>query len=206
MNAKQAKSESRPRRNPAATRARILEAAKALLTDGDGNLEMSWVAKAAGVSQGLAYHHFGSKDGLLGAVVEDFYDRVETSVLMARLEDYEDWSQRERDRVASYLTFLLEDPLTRTVIMRLAGTPAVAGVEARRWQRLIDEGARNIAEGQARGAIRVRQDSYLLAAMVLGAVRSATTSELSREGEVDPQSLADEIWQFLGAGLGLAQL
>ncbi len=205
MNAESAKSESRPRRNPAATRARILDAAKTLLTEGDGNLEMSWVAKAAGVSQGLAYHHFGSKDGLLGAVVEDFYDRVEASVLMAKLDDDEDWSERERGRVASYLTFLLEDPLTRTVIIRSTGAPAVAAVEARRWQRLIDEGARNIAEGQARGAIRVEQDSHLLAAMVLGAVRSAASSELSRDAVVDPQALADAIWQFLGAGLGLEQ-
>lgn len=196
---------SRTRRNPVATRGRILQAAKTLLIDSDGNLEMSWVAKAAGVSQGLAYHHFGSKEGLLSAVVEDFYDRVEDSVLMARFEEYDDWSRRERDRVARYLTFLLEDPLTRTVVMRLAGTPAVAGIESRRWQKLIDEGARNIAEGQARGAIRATQDSHLLAAMVLGAVRAAATSELSQDTDVNPEALADEIWQFLGAGLGLEQ-
>ncbi len=88
----------RKKRDPTATRLRILEAAKTSLVAGDGSFEMSWVAKAAGVSQGLAYHHFGSKEGLLSAVVEDFYDRVEASVLMARYDDYEDWALRERDR------------------------------------------------------------------------------------------------------------
>ena len=193
------------KRDPEAARARILEAAKTLLAEGDGAFEMSWVTKAASVSQGLAYHHFGSKEGLLSAVVEDFYDRVETTVLMARFAEYDDWNQRERDRVARYLEFLLADPLSTAVITRLAGTPEVASVEARRWQRLIDEGARNIAEGQTLGVITAKQDSRLLAAMVLGAVRAAAASELSESTGVDPQALADEIWQFLGTGLGLEE-
>jgi AcrR family transcriptional regulator len=196
-------SSSQRRRNPGATRARILEAAKTLLAQGDGSLEMAWVAKAAGASQGLAYHHFGSKEGLLAAVVEDFYDRVEEAVLMARLDEFDDWETRERTRTARYIEFLLADPLTPAVLGRLAGTPVVAGVEARRWQRLIAEGARNIAEGQARGKVASSLDSDLLAAMVLGAVRAAATGKISDKGEVDPRALADDIWQFLGRGLGL---
>ena len=191
------------KRDPEAARARILEAAKTLLSEGDGKLEMGWVAKAAGVSQGLAYHHFGSKEGLLSAVVEDFYDRIESDVLMARFAEYDDWNRRERDRVARYLAFLLADPMGRTVITRLASTPAVAGIEAGRWQRLIEEGANNIAEGQAQGVITAAQDSRLLAAMVLGAVRAAATSEFSDTTGIDPDALADQIWQFLGRGLGL---
>lgn len=198
-------SQPQKKRDPVATRARILEAAKTLIASGDGEFEMSWVAKEAGVSQGLAYHHFGSKEGLLSAVVEDFYDRVESNVLMARFEEYDDWSQRERDRVARYLEFLLQDSMSRSVIAQLAGTPAVAVVEARRWQRLIEEGAKNIAEGQALGAISARQNSGMLAAMVLGAVRAAAASELADNSGIDPQALADEIWQFIGSGLGLEE-
>ena len=29
------------------------------------------------VSVGLAYHHFGSKGGLIAAVVDDFYERLD---------------------------------------------------------------------------------------------------------------------------------
>lgn len=192
-----------PKRNPEATRRRILDAAQKLLAEGDGSFEMSWVAKAAGVSQGLAYHHFGSKEGLLTAVVNNFYDRVEDSVLMARLGEIDNWEERERERVRRYIEFLLSDPLGVTVISRLARTPAVAGVEAERWDRLIAEGSRNIAEGQSRGAVRDDADSTLLAAMALGAVRSAVAQVFLSKQSGDAGQLADEIWGFIRRGFGL---
>ena len=99
------------KRDSKASRRSIMEAARNLLAQGGGDLEMAWVAREAGVSQGLAYHHFGSKEGLLSAVVDDFYDRVEASVLMARLDEIEGWEPREHERVRRYIEFLLGDPL-----------------------------------------------------------------------------------------------
>ena len=197
--------QARKKRNPDATRARILNAAKSLLAKGDGNLEMSWVAKGAGVSQGLAYHHFGSKEGLLSAVVEDFYDRMEKTVLMATLKGYESWSERERARTTQYIAFLLEDPLSQTITSRLSGTPTVASVEVARWAALVKEGARNMAEGQRLGAVKSKLDPSLLAAMVLGAVRSAVSHALAAGKHATPKRLATELWEFLGAGLELEQ-
>ena len=193
------------KRDPQATRQRILEAARDLLAQGDGDFEMAWVAKAAEVSQGLAYHHFGSKEGLLSALVHDFYDRAEDAVLMARFEDYENWEKRERDRVRRYIEFLLGDPLGLTVVTRLAGTPAVAAVEAERWDRLVTEGSRNIAEGQARGVVTATQDSTLLAAMVLGATRSAVAKEFAKSKPSRPARLSRDIWSFIRTGLGLEE-
>lgn len=194
------------RRNPQAATKRILDAARQLMADGDGNFEMSWVAKAAGVSQGLAYHHFGSKEGLLSAVVNDFYDRVEESVLMARLDDIEDWEARERERVRRYIEFLIADSLAVKVITRLAGTPAVAAVETARWEKLITTGAKNMAEGQSRGTVAADIKPQLLAAMTLGAVRSAVANEFSSKRPANPAQLAEEIWGFVRRGLGLEEL
>ncbi|WP_050625577.1 TetR/AcrR family transcriptional regulator [Bradyrhizobium viridifuturi] len=59
------------------TRDRLLAAAQQELIEGHGHLEMQAVAKRARVSVGLAYHHFGSKAGLIAAVVEDFYQRLD---------------------------------------------------------------------------------------------------------------------------------
>ena len=118
------------KRDPVATRQRILACAGQLLVEGEGALEMAWVAKAAGVSAGLAYHHFGSKEGLLVAVVNDFYDRVEAASLMARLDGATDWEARERERLRLYIDFLLSDPLGVVVLSRLAHAPGVAAVEA----------------------------------------------------------------------------
>ena len=45
---------------------------------------MQAVAKRAQVSVGLAYHHFGSKAGLIAAVVEAFYSRLDEVVFKRR--------------------------------------------------------------------------------------------------------------------------
>ena len=58
-----------------ATRERLLAAAVEVLLEGDGDFEMGQLAARAGVSNGLAYHYFGSKAGVLSAVIDDFYDR-----------------------------------------------------------------------------------------------------------------------------------
>ena len=193
------------RRDPQLTRLKIIQAAKQLLIDGEGNIEMSWIAKSAGVSQGLAYHHFGSKEGLLVAVVNDFYDRVDENVLLARLDEFDDWETRERTRTQQYIQFLVDDPLASVVMTRLAGSPTVAAVDASRWQRLIDAGSRNMAEGQSRGDISPTADPTLLAALTLGAVRSAVATQMNSETKINPIELTDVIWRFVRGGIGLEE-
>ncbi|MEO1078541.1 MAG: TetR/AcrR family transcriptional regulator [Pseudomonadota bacterium] len=191
----------RRRRDAGATRQRILQAAAKLLARNEGALEMSWVAKEAEVSQGLAYHHFGSREGLLEAVVNDFYDRLEGEVLMASFSEIESWEERELCRSERYIAFLIEDPLGPTLMNKLSQTPAVAALEANRWKKLVSEGARNIGDGQRRGVVRSEDDPLLLAAMVLGAMRSAVVNAL-QEGRIGrPEELNRNIWRFLRAGL-----
>ncbi len=193
------------KRNPGATRQRILDAARQLLAEGDGDLEMARVAQAAGVSQGLAYHHYGSKEGLLNAVVNDFYDRMETASLMARLEHIDDWDDRECERVRRYLDFLLQDPLGVIVTTRLARTPAVAAVDAQRWDKLVTVGARNMAEGQAGGAVKNDTESELLTAMVLGAARAAAARAIASGNVARRKRLAEQIWRFARHGLQIRE-
>lgn len=198
-------SASSRKRDPVATRQRILDCAGQLLAEGEGKLEMAWVAKAAGVSSGLAYHHFGSKEGLLVAVVNDFYDRIEAASLMLHFDDDTDWETREMERLRLYIDFLLSDPLGIVVLTRLADAPGVAAVDAERWQRLVTAGARNIAEGQRRGVVRAPQEPELLAAMVLGAVRAAVARLLPLQNEVEAGALARAIWLYQRKGLCLEE-
>jgi AcrR family transcriptional regulator len=65
-------------------RERLLCAAQEELTQGQGHLEMQAVARRARVSVGLAHHHFGSKAGLIAAVVEEFYSRLDTAAFQRR--------------------------------------------------------------------------------------------------------------------------
>lgn len=195
----------RRKRDPVATRLRLIEAANKLLVEGGGDLEMSWVATEAGVSQGLAYHHFGSKEGLISAVVNAFYDRLEEQVLMARLDEIPAWEERELLRTERYIRFLMQDSAGRLITTQMAQSPAVASVEAVRWQALVDEGARNIEEGQRQGVVGSSLDSEMLAAMVLGATRAAAVRALRSGRRSKPAVLAKRIWTFLGPGLELKQ-
>ena len=59
-------------------RAALIEAGADLFSQhGPANVSVRQVAKAAGVNHGLVHRHFGSKDGLLKAVVESLRGDVE---------------------------------------------------------------------------------------------------------------------------------
>lgn len=61
----------------AGTRKRIIDAVvDILVAERPGRLSMPAAAERAGVSVGTVYHHFGSKDGLFGAVNEAIDARV----------------------------------------------------------------------------------------------------------------------------------
>jgi AcrR family transcriptional regulator len=60
----------------AATRARILDAVVGVIAaDGFGGLTAQAVAQRSGVTWGAVQHHFGDKDQLLRAVLEDSFER-----------------------------------------------------------------------------------------------------------------------------------
>ena len=60
----------------AATRARILEAVvDVIATDGFAGLTAQALAQRSGVTWGAVQHHFGDKDRLLRAVLEDSFER-----------------------------------------------------------------------------------------------------------------------------------
>ncbi|MBT1514267.1 TetR family transcriptional regulator [Bradyrhizobium sp. SRL28] len=79
------------------TRERLIRAAEKELIQSHGHLEMQAVAKRARVSVGLAYHHFGSKAGLIATVVEAFYSRIDEEVFNDVCRPSESWADRERD-------------------------------------------------------------------------------------------------------------
>ncbi len=67
-----------PEARSEATRAQILDAAEALFAErGFAGTSMRGVAVAAGTSQALLHHHFGTKAGLYEAVKQRFTDRYD---------------------------------------------------------------------------------------------------------------------------------
>ena len=140
-------------------RTALLDAARTALIAGEGDAEMAAIARGARLSTGLAYHHFGSKAGLLAAVVEDYYARC-AAIANARY-DAASWKGREQARTAAVLAFQLDDPFTATLMGPLGRTPAVTAAEAACTARLIERGAANIDNGQRSGELPAGLDPML---------------------------------------------
>ena len=183
------------------SREKLLDAARGALIEGQGQAEIVDIAARAGVSAGLAYHHFGSKDGLVAAVVEEFYERY-ALIANARFRG-ETWSEREVQRVRAVVRFLIDEPFTRTLFGPLGRSSAVVDAESRCMAELIARGARNIAQGQADGDLPRQADPQIAAAFVLGGLRQALSLALLDDPAPDAEQLGQAIWVLIAQSLGL---
>ena len=69
------KSRSIRKRDPDASRERILKAATAEFAEkGFGDARVDEIARRAGINKRMLYHYFGNKDELFQAVLEEIYD------------------------------------------------------------------------------------------------------------------------------------
>jgi AcrR family transcriptional regulator len=186
-----------------ATRARLFEAARSELIERHGLLEVESVARRAGVSVGLIYRHFGSKAGLVSAVVQEFYKRFEDEVITSNPAPGAEWLARERTRTVRAVAFHYEDPIAPVVLSRLHLDPAVASLEARELNAHIELAAENVAYGQRAGLVPVALDPHFAAAMVLGGLRRVLVDALGREPRPEQSDVAAALWRFVAAILGL---
>jgi AcrR family transcriptional regulator len=185
----------------AASRQRLLAAAAAELVEQGGALEVHSVARRAGTSVGLIYRYFDSKAGLLAAVVDAFYDRLDEAVFDANPLPDGDWAARERLRTELGVAFHYDDPLAGVILSRLAREPEVAAVEARRIQRHVDAAARNLKRGQKRGEIPADLDAGLAGAMVIGGLRQVIGAALARRRPPPREAVTGELWRFIAAAV-----
>ncbi|MBX3505396.1 MAG: TetR/AcrR family transcriptional regulator [Parvibaculum sp.] len=193
---------ARKRRSPREARRLIVDAARRELLDGAGDLEMTEVAKRAGVSEGLAYYHFGNKAGLLNAVVKDFYERLDEAVLAIPYEG-PSWRERERARTQEFVRLMYEDPVAPLVVDVVRADPGFASEERERRRRLNLLGARNIAEAQRAGEIDMSLDPALLVSMILGGVTAGINHALSARPPLPLAQAQQEIWSFVLRAAGL---
>src|SRR3712207_6542902 len=122
-------------------RAALLAAAAEELWEREGALEVASVAARAGVSVGLIYRHFGSKAGLLTAIVEDFYARLDDAIADAGGAT---WAERERARTDLSVRFHYDDPLAPVIIAPPVSDPTLATTDARLLPEQAALGTKNI--------------------------------------------------------------
>lgn len=185
------------------TRERLIDAAQEELIQGQGHLEMQAVAKRAQASIGLAYHHFGSKAGLIAAVVEAFYRRLDAAAFSGAKLPSNTWVEREKGRIAAYVRFHYADPFAFLVIGTLSRAPEVRDVEAAFTDRQLAAGALMIEAAQRDNIVAIDISPHLTIALMIGGIRQALIGALMRDRRPDPETLTDEIWAFMVGALRL---
>jgi AcrR family transcriptional regulator len=109
------------------TRARVVAAARAMFADGGFHrASLDVIARRADVARATVYHQFGSKLGLLAAVVEDYEQRAGLAVL-AELVDTAPPADLVRAVVTAGCDYWATDPALARAIIAFAVADAGAG-------------------------------------------------------------------------------
>jgi AcrR family transcriptional regulator len=185
----------------AAARDKILRAATDEL-GATGELEVAAVAKRAGVSTGLPYRYFGTRSGLMIAVLDAFFARLGDAAAL-RVYDAPTWAQRERRRIGDWVRAVYADPLAPLVLGGLVGDAEVAAAHTRHLHLLIELGGRNIAQAQRAGELPAGRDPELLAAATLGGTNAVLSVALTRTPRTPAGEVVAELWTVVSGAVGL---
>lgn len=185
----------------AATQRSLLDAAVAEWSE-TGEVEVAAVARRAGVSAGLPYRYFGTRAGLLIALVEDFYGRLEHAAVM-RVYDAPTWLQRERGRVADWVSFLYGEPLAPLLLGGRVGEGEVAAEHSRWLARLTETAARNVAHAQHAGELPADRDPKMFAAATLSGVHAMSSLALRTTPRPPAEEVAEQVWLFVAGAVGV---
>jgi AcrR family transcriptional regulator len=177
-----------------ATRARLLAAASEELGR-HGGVEIAPVAARAGVTPSVIYRYFSDKGGLVAAVVDDFYDQYAQEVFGPSLEGDDalppdaGWTEREALRLRREVGFFYDHPLGRAVATGLVHEAAATRTDSTRLREHVAAATRNIRHGQRTGDLDPAIDAGLVAAAIIGALRTMLAEALAR----DPRPPASEV-------------
>jgi AcrR family transcriptional regulator len=170
--------EQRPERADAArNRAAILAAAERLLTEhGPDHVSIDHVARAAGVGKGTVFHRFGSRSGLMRALLEERVTAVDTAI--ASGPPPLGPGAPSTDRLIAFLDALI-DLATRNVALVAAYERAETGERqtGTAYQGWHDHVGALITD------VRPDLDAELLAHILLGSLHSDLVIHLVRRGE-----------------------
>jgi len=185
--------ERRERADAAANRRRILAAARKLLAEqGVEGLTMQAVASAAGVGKGTVFHRFGDRDGLTGALIDEYMREFQDSFLRGPPPLGPGAPPEERlEAFVAELVHLQVDHLEAA----LAAEGTVSEELAPAYAILLMHLANLIAE------INPRLDAPIIAAYLLSAFAPPVLHRMHTHGEIDVPRLQQAALQLV-RGIG----
>lgn len=184
------------------TRQRLIDAAGKLFAErGYSEASVALIGEEAGASRGLVNHHFGSKENLLWAVVEDYEMRWEHEVVvpaiagkrgLAALRAIIDAHRRIAHRNAEG-TRLLYRLMAEALDPRKGLADRFAALH-QRWREL---GKRWWDEAVEDGDIDPSIDQDANASLIIGAIRGMMFDWLIAPGSFDLDAAYEQQWEML---------
>ena len=154
-------------RDPAEKQARILEAAEALFAEqGFDQTSTMQIAERAGVSEGIIFHHFGSKKGLFQRLGENFAKRAAEATMPSDKVEL-----TEEIVVRSAFDFADNNPALYEALQKGSAELNMREVTALN-RGLIDAISQNLKSAMASGMIR-QGDVTIMAELQFAVVDAA---------------------------------
>lgn len=164
------------------------------------------VAEEAGVSHGLLYHYFESKDDLLQAIFAETW-----SELLASLAAVEESGAPAQEQLRQVAAILLRSwrrqPDVVRVIVKEIGRSSSLGARNAELRAVEDAIARIIHRGQEAGELRAGVDARLAATIFYGGIDEFLTSwvfGLQPDGDAAVAAAERTLLEVVCGGLAMA--
>jgi AcrR family transcriptional regulator len=184
---------------------RIMDSAMALVCEkGVAGLTLSEAGERAGYSRGLAAHHYGQKEGLLVALVE----QIGKDVRAAR-QQVANWAPG-LDSVVGIVGFYVgrnpaHDTTLRALHVLLSESVVTRGAVAEALERLNRESVSiledHIRRGIEAGNIRADVDPVAESVAIIGAMRGVSAQFLFSMGDASAKAVRNALVETLRRGL-----
>lgn len=178
-----------------ATRAALVAAARPLFAKrGYADVATEEIVRAAGVTRGALYHHFGGKKMLLEAVYEEVEREITEKIVTGALSGgAEDPLAAMRAGIEMFLDTTMQPEVQRIVLL---DAPAVLGWE--RWREIAADHGLGVIEASLQGAMDAgaldRRPVKALAHVLMGALDEAAMLVARAE---EPKRARDDVSEIL---------
>lgn len=163
---------------------------------------ISEIAAEAGISDGLIYHYWGSKRGLLLGVLHDFYDRIiaEMEQAASKADGFEG---RLTALIRKHLEIFIQDvDLCRLFISEVRGFEGYLGSEGhelnRRYTAVL---LRLLSDGKAAGAVTPDIDTNIIRDVIFGGIEHVVWRNVSIGATADLDRITSQISRLLLHGI-----
>lgn len=180
----------------------LLRAAAELIAEG-GTAAMTFaaIAERAGYSRGLVTARFGSKEGLVEAMIRRVWGRLRHLRVLPGIED-----RRGLDSVLVLVSGIRDQALTESVEMRalialmfeaVSDNGALRKRFIRYHDAMRDDLTAALHKGIADGSVRADLDPEREATMIVGILRGTSYQWLLEPDRVDPRQAYDAVVDLL---------